>query len=181
MLAKMLENLTPNLRLWFFSLASSDLGKSEEAARSAVELGDLGQFDTEHARALIEIAVIRYARPFKACRLPGKAGQTRLPQDIVPQEGNTPQFHKMLLGIRDQSAAHSDLTVREVRIELARVNGAERVWLGHTSSDSLRRPQVERLAELALAMRRIILPELNALALAAFPNAIVGEVHEILP
>lgn len=177
----MLEHLPENLRLWFLSLASSDLGRSEEAARSAAHLGNLGQFNTAHCESLIEIAVIRYARPFTNCRLPGGAARTRLPIDVVPNDDNTRQFHQMLIGIRDQSAAHSDLTVREARIELVQNGRNGVVWRGHVSSDSLSRPQVDRLADLALAIRRNLLPEINALASRMYPNAAPGDIHDITP
>jgi hypothetical protein len=181
-----LEDLPPKSQLWFLALAFSDLNDSEAAALSAlhlvqIEVGVGVEYPqpSEHYKALIEIAIVRYGRPFKLCSLPDGKTAVRLPLSFLPEGAEIP--HKMFMEIRDKTTAHSDMTVREVRVErMPDINGLQ-MWRGHTSSLSISPAQAGALALLAAEIRKPILERLRNLAPELYPNAAIGDIYNLLP
>ena len=117
-----IADLSDRDRLWFFSLAFADLQQSQLALANAricerEKLDDQldGLYDCLH-----DAAVLRYCKPFDACRLPDHASKSTrlLVHDVfhssLPAKG--PQAHQRLLKLRDEVIAHSDLSAKNVRV-----------------------------------------------------------------
>jgi hypothetical protein len=87
----------------------------------------------------------------------------------------------LLIETRDTSLAHSDMTVREARIVRRPDRDGQSLWQGHTSSNTLDPIALNRLPELCLATRALMLPAIRLLANELMPNATVGQMFELLP
>jgi hypothetical protein len=172
------DGLAPAVQLWFLSLAFSDMNKSEEAARSAIHLIERGGYATAHCEALVEIAIIRYVRPHTNCNMPIPPGRVRLPDRFIPVEQRLRDTHRLVLEIRDQTAAHSDLGIRDAIVRRVPLNGAL-VWQSLTSTNTLHPPAVSWLADLCIAVRKLLLPAIRETADTLLPAARAGQCFEL--
>lgn len=168
------NNLAPAVQLWFLSLAFSDLNMSEQAARSAVHLIERGEYETPHCQALVEIAIIRYARPHTNCNMPTPPGRVHLPDRFIPTDERSRNTHRLVMDIRDQTAAHSDLGIREAIVRRVPSQGSL-VWQTLTSTNTIPQPSVSWLADLCVETRRSLLPAIRDLADGLLPGVRVGQ------
>lgn len=173
------ERHSPTVRLWFLSLAVADMNASESAARRAIQLIDEGDKDGPLSEALSEVSVVRYFRPFTKCRLPDGKKSIRLPREIVPFEFS--DLHETVGTIRDQNAAHSDMSARSAYIRRhRRSDDRPLMWQALTVRSSLDDNFLRQMPLLTYAMRERLLPIVNQLADALIATASYGQIFECL-
>lgn len=175
------ETLPASARLWFLSLAFADLAKSESAARSAIQFGANRRVESPLCDSLVEIAVVRYAKPHKGSNLPNGKDRVRLPACFIPADEQSRRLHSLLIDTRDTSMAHSDMTVREARITRLLDRHGQSLWQGLTSSNTLDPITLSQLPDLCCASRALMLPVIRALADEIMPDAAAGQMFELLP
>jgi hypothetical protein len=169
------------VRLWFLTLAVADMNASETAARSAMEqLSVRDRKDERIYDALVEAAVVRYFRPFKRCKLPDGKGSIRLTAALVP--AGYEDLHALIEATRDQSTAHSDMTVRPSYIRRhRRTSNSPLMWQAFTTSSSIDEFAVARLPGLTKGVRALLLPLVNELADKLMPDATFEQTFELTP
>ena len=175
------ETLPASTKLWFLSIAFADLNDSEAAARSALLL--------EHSLhsllgiSLIEVAVVRYSKPYKGNNLPNdRRRRVYLPDRFRPHDDYSQRLHAVLIEARDKTMAHSDMDAREAKIQRMPDNQAGlSIWEAQVSSLTLGPETMTGLAELCKATRQLMLPEIRELAGTVLPDAAVGQMFDLQP
>jgi hypothetical protein len=172
-------SLPPTIRLWFLSLAFADMNAAEGAARKAIELLDSGG-DAFIYEALVEISVVRYMRPFKASYMPENKGRIMLPTSYEPTTAPLRFHHETILHVRDKSAAHSDMEVRQTQIRRnQRAPGSPPMWQSLTSRDVLEDFTLRAIPALALMCKQLIMPKVNGLADELIGSVPVGSTFDL--
>lgn len=144
MAAMLLTTLLPHQRLWFLSLAKADLNDCRKAIAVAAHAAP----NSDAYQALVEIAVVRYCRPWRQNRLPTAGDSTRLPDAYLPADPlnhGYQAFHAAVLSMRDQTSAHSDLTTRQVRVAGSQIDQVE---VSNFTMDAQMLGQLSQLAQL---------------------------------
>jgi hypothetical protein len=133
-------------RLWFLSLALTDLQQAHAAY--AVAVAYMRQQNVPHRRELYECfhdaIVTRYMRPFSECRLPDEKRKTRLPPhvvygDVIPAE------QALIKDMRNQIVAHSDMNNKDVQVNRLRDEDGRAKWDTFTSRSLWDHGQLERV------------------------------------
>lgn len=106
------DQLTDPQRLWFLSLAMTDLGLARKwAALVAKAPEQLGA--SEFVNALHDAAVVSYCRPFSGCNLPNEERRTLLPPQVA-FGGDAPALHVQIKDLRNEVIAHNDMRRKDV-------------------------------------------------------------------
>jgi len=103
-------------RLWFLSLSIADLMQAELACAQAVTYMRMRGADPHVYDCLHDAAITRYCRPFSPSMLPtANRGRTCL-EDADIFGDRVPPEHSQAKRMRNQVVAHSDMTVKDVRV-----------------------------------------------------------------
>src|SRR5437763_17164 len=94
--------------IWLFTYSRSSL---LDAAGFLAELDKVAPESLQY-RALIDAAVVAYARPFTGCLLPPKRKKVVPLKDVLPPQ-HLAQFHEHALILRDTMIGHKDATPAE--------------------------------------------------------------------
>ena len=111
-----IDDLQPETRLWFLSIAQFDIQSAINAAQKAID------FDAEDVRCLeySQLAVIRYSRPFLYCNTPSSRKSVRLELDCRwagEIDEAAKNLHANVLEVRNKVVAHSDMSKVTVYME----------------------------------------------------------------
>src|SRR6516165_1063857 len=101
-------------------------------------------------RALVEAAVVAYARPFTTCYLPPKRKQVK-PLGEIPPPQHLSIYHKDALDLRDTMIAHKDATPAKGYTDTPNkvlVNISPRISLDASMIGEMLSPATSRLSEL---------------------------------
>ncbi len=91
--------------IWLFTYSRASL---LSAVESLAELDKVAPKSLQY-RALIDAAVIAYARPFTVCYLPPERKKVVPLKDVLPPQ-HLAGFHKAVLTLRDTAIGHTDAT-----------------------------------------------------------------------
>src|SRR4051812_2250931 len=91
--------------IWLFTYSRDSL---LEAANFLAELDKVAPESLQY-RALIDAAVVAYARPFTVCLLPPERKRVVPLEDVLPPQ-HLAQFHEHALIVRDTVIGHKDAT-----------------------------------------------------------------------
>jgi len=132
---KRFEDLTNKQRLWFLSLAYTDIEMARTALACMLAIRNAPGWETSSVYNCIhDAAIVRYVRPFCGCNLFDEQKKVRLPNDIAFGGEIPPAMHTEVMSVRHRIVAHTDMQAKEVRVHRKpnAVDGAH-VWSVETS------------------------------------------------
>lgn len=163
------DDLEDNERLWLLSVAHTDISQAAQAAGLIIAMPGAPEQIRE---CLHDALIVRYARCFRACEMPGGKGRTKLPDRCAVVDGLPPELHLAILDNRDKIVAHSDMSAKEVVIEKKAANGE---FVFRTSGIRFNEGrQMQSILELCLGILRNIEAEARPIANALLAPLEVG-------
>lgn len=125
------DSLDAAHRLWFLTLLYNDLKLARLAITEALALARQGHDDQSQDglySCFHDAAVVRYARGFLTCRLPGGKTTTKLPERFSFPHPPLSVMHAKVIAMRHSVVAHIDMRRKEVVLRKVKEVGEKDRW-----------------------------------------------------